>query len=70
MKRTKFFLLLVFFFSIQDISAQDTIGEAAVASQKTSSSNEWQNWVFASSALVAAAVGVVIVSLNSGSTSH
>ena len=48
--------------------AQET-GAAAASSSETASSN-WQNWVFAGSALVTDAAGVVIIAMSSGSTSH
>ena len=69
MKKSIFFLILTFLFSTHPLTAQE-VGEAAVASTETASSNQWKNWVFASSALVAVVIGVVIVSLNPGSTSH
>ena len=65
MKKRVFFLIL----TMQHLSAQD-VGTAAAVSSETSSSNHWQNWVFASSALLSAALGVVVVALNPGSTSH
>jgi hypothetical protein len=42
-------------------------GDASVGSTKAAQSISWQNWVVAGGALIAAAVGVVIVATNSGS---
>lgn len=44
-------------------------GFAAASSADATTSN-WQNWVFAGSALVTAATGVVIISTNTGSFNH
>lgn len=65
----KISLLIIFILSTTaTLSAQET-GTAAASSAETASSN-WQNWVFAGSALVTAAAGVVIIAMSSGSTSH
>ncbi len=55
--------------TMSGLFAQETGAAAADSAEATKSSN-WQNWVFAGSALVSATVGVVIISLNSGTTSH
>jgi hypothetical protein len=41
---------------------------AALASTRAANSSEWQNWVFAGTAAVAFTIGVLIISLNPGST--
>ena len=69
MKKSTILLVLIALLSTQILVAQD-VGAGAVVASQTSSSNNWQNWVFASSALISAAIGIVIVSLNPGSTSH
>ncbi len=51
------------------LTAQET-GAAAASSAEATQSSNWQNWVFAGSALVTATAGVVIISLNTGNTSH
>lgn len=65
----KCLFLFALFVMTSELCAQETGAAAADSAQATQSSN-WQNWVFASSALVTATVGVVIISLNSGTTSH
>ena len=50
------------------MQAQET-GAAAVDYAELTKSH-WQNWVFAGSALVTAAIGVVIVSTNTGNFGH
>lgn len=69
MKKQMILLFSILLFSTQTLIAQD-VGEGATAAVQTSSSNNWQSWVFATSALICAAIGVVVVSLNPGSTSH
>lgn len=69
MKHRALFLTLALFTITQHLNAQD-VGTAATVSSETSSSNKWQNWVFASTALISATIGVVVVALNPGSTSH
>ncbi len=47
------------------------VAEASTASTQAAtaqSENHWQNWVFAASALVTVTVGVLIISLNKGTT--
>jgi hypothetical protein len=54
-------------------SAEETrseTGAAAAASAESTLKNNWQNWVFAGSALLTVTAGVVIISLNAGTTSH
>jgi hypothetical protein len=69
MKKTIILTLITLLLSSQNLSAQD-LGAASAESLQTGSSNQWKGWVFASTALVSAAIGVVVVSLNPGSTSH
>ena len=45
-------------------------GDGSVGSAQAAQSSNWQNWAVAGGALVAAAIGVVIVATNSGSPSH
>jgi hypothetical protein len=63
------FLIIFSISSMTGLSAQEIEGIAAAEAAETSSSN-WQNWVFAGSALISAAVGVVIVSTNTGTFGH
>lgn len=42
---------------------------AASSTQATKDMANWQNWIFAAGALVAAAVGVIVVATNTGSGS-
>lgn len=67
MKRIVFLFVLIF--SIHPLSAQET-GTASATAAEASKSSNWQNWAFASSALVTATLGVVIISLSSGTNSH
>lgn len=67
MKKISFLTIFVMF-ATPALFAQET-GAAAVDSAEVASSN-WQNWVFAGSALVTAAIGVVIISTNTGSFGH
>ncbi len=65
----KCLLALAIYSTTSGLIAQET-GAAAGDSIQAAQSSNWQNWVFAGSALVTATVGVVIISLNSGTTSH
>lgn len=62
------FLTIFFLCSVSGLWAQET-GAAAASSAQATTGN-WQNWVFAGSALVTAVVGVVIISTNTGSFGH
>ncbi len=62
------FLTIFFLLANLALSAQET-GAAAESGAQATTSN-WQNWVFAGSALVTATVGVVIIATNSGSFGH
>jgi len=62
------FLTIFFLFSIPGLWSQETGAGAASSAQATT--GNWQNWVFAGSALVTAAVGVVIISTNTGTFGH
>ncbi|MDP1608493.1 MAG: hypothetical protein Q8L98_04160 [Chlamydiales bacterium] len=44
-------------------------GEASIQSTQAAQSSTWQNWAVAGGALVAAAIGVLLVATNSGSAS-
>lgn len=61
--------LWIALFSGLSLSAQET-GEAAVNSASIASSNNWQNWAFAGTAIVTASVGVFLVTLDSGANAH
>ncbi|MBI5272863.1 MAG: hypothetical protein HY861_02645 [Chlamydiia bacterium] len=69
MQRIAFLFILSILASTPKLYAEET-GAAAANSAQESTSDHWQNWVFAGSALITAAIGVVIVSLNSGTFSH
>ncbi len=70
----KMILCCALLLSVSSLSAQDTAVEESDTSTtdmaSESRSSTWQNWVFASSALVTAVIGVVIISLNTGTTSN
>ncbi len=66
MKTLITFLLLFTLVSTSPIHAQ-VEGAATVNTSNLGKDNEWQNWIFAISAMVTAAVGVLVVSLNQGS---
>lgn len=66
MKTLTTLLTLIALLSGSGLHAQT--GSAAASSRNVAKGNTWQNWVFAGSALVTAAVGVFVVSMNSGST--
>jgi hypothetical protein len=65
----RFFFLLTLISMTFKVYGEDT-GSAAAISAETAQESNWKNWVFAASALVTAAIGVVIISLNTGNTSH
>jgi hypothetical protein len=65
-----FFFTVFLFFSMSRLYAEETGEGAAAASASASSRSNWQNWVFAGSALVTVVVGVVIVSTNTGTFGH
>lgn len=45
-------------------------GSAAAAATRTAKSNALQNWIFAAGAIVAAVIGIVIVSFSEGAPAH
>jgi len=51
------------------LSAQST-GEGATASAKAAKDYTMQNWIFAGGAAIAAAIGITIVMLSQGASSH
>lgn len=51
------------------LQAQATGGGAA-SSTTTAKGNNWQNWAFAGSAIVTAAIGVFVVTMNNGQSSQ
>lgn len=51
------------------LQAQATGGGAANSSS-TAQGNNWQNWAFAGSAIVTAAIGVFVVTMNNGQSSQ
>jgi hypothetical protein len=48
-------------------TGRDSSGTAAIRSSNNARTSSLQNWIFAGSALVVAAIGVAIVSMNTGS---
>jgi hypothetical protein len=65
----KFLLLLSSCLIVSGLCSEET-GFAAATSVEATENSNWQNWVFAASVLVTVTVGVVIVSLNSGTNSR
>lgn len=55
---------------MDEMDANQTVGYAAASSAEAPKKSDWQNWVFAGSALLTVAAGVVIISLNSGTNKH
>ncbi len=45
-------------------------GGGAASSSTTAKGNNWQNWAFAGSAIVTAAIGVFVVTMNNGQSSQ
>ena len=45
-------------------------GSSAAQSSRAANSSNWQNWIFAGTALAIAAIGAIVVSLNSGEEAH
>ncbi|HSX38816.1 MAG TPA: hypothetical protein VLE95_08355 [Chlamydiales bacterium] len=68
--RTASFLMFALFPMASNLNAQETGTAASMSAEMAQDDSNWQNWVFASSALVTATIGVIIISLNSGTTSH
>ncbi len=57
--------------SVPAATAPDTTGSSAAQSTQTAGSNaNWHNWVFAGTGLAIAAVGAIIISLDSGESAH
>jgi phosphotransferase system glucose/maltose/N-acetylglucosamine-specific IIC component len=48
---------------------QEENATAAAQSSHTARQTSWQNWVFAGGALLAAAIGVAVVAINTGTDS-
>ena len=59
-------LLLAMLLTMMNLQAQTT-GEAAVATTKTATSTNSQNWTFAAIALVTAAGAIFVISMDNGS---
>lgn len=49
---------------------QAQTGGGAASSSTTAKGNNWQNWAFAGSAIVTAAIGVFVVTMNNGQSSQ
>lgn len=64
----KFALILILLVSGPKLHAQE--GEAALESTKIIKESQWQNWVFAATAIVTAATAVYLVSLDNGRKAH
>ena len=56
--------------SAPETESNQEVGYAAASSAEAPQRRDWQNWVFAGSALLTVAAGVVIISLNSGTNNH
>jgi hypothetical protein len=56
--------------TLAEEGAHPQLGAASESSAEASRRAVWQNWVFAGSALATVTAGVVIISLNSGNSSH
>ena len=65
MKKLVVSLLLI----AASLPAQET-GSAASSAASTGGGSEWENWTFAASALVTAAVGIFVVSTQDAASSH
>lgn len=50
-----------------DYSSKSQPSERAIYSGQTARATNWQNWVFAGGALIAAAIGCALVAINTGS---
>lgn len=50
--------------------AEENTGVAATSATDVAKTSSWQNWVFAIGAIVAAAVGIIIVAFSQGSSAH
>jgi hypothetical protein len=46
------------------------VGTGAMQSSQTGRTKNWQNWVFAGTALVTVAMGITFIVLNQGSHAH
>jgi hypothetical protein len=53
----------------ESITKNSAIGTGAAKSSQTGRTTSWQNWVFGGTALVLAAIGIVVVTINSGADS-
>jgi hypothetical protein len=65
MKKITTYLTMIALLSGASLSAQQT-GAGASSSSYTGLNNNWQNWVFAGSALLTASVAVFVVSMGNG----
>jgi hypothetical protein len=61
-------LALLSMISTPSLSAAE-LGEGSSGAAKAAQSSNWQNWAVAGGAIVAAAIGVIIVATNNGSLS-
>lgn len=69
MKNLTALLTMTTLLSTGVLQAQTT-GETAVATAQTATSNQWQNWTFAATALITATAGIIAVSLDNGTAAH
>lgn len=58
-------ILLILF--VQTLQAQT--GDAAISSVDASSDN-WKNWTFATVSAITAAAGILVVSIDNGTSAH
>ncbi len=68
MKNLTALLTMTTLLSTGVLQAQTT-GETAVATAQTATSNQWQNWTFAASAMATAAGAIFVVSMHNGNAS-
>lgn len=64
MKKTALFLVALVL--AKPLTAQEAVGAAAA---EASQSSDWQSWTFASTALVTAALGITLISMDTGTSS-
>lgn len=65
MKKFIVYIVILSILTGNQLQAQQT-GDAAANSSRAVKENNWQNWVFASSAIAAAAGAVFVVTMENG----
>lgn len=70
--KKRIILLALFASSYCNLQAQETqttTGVGAASASSVAQANNWENWVFAGSAMITAAAGIFVITMGNGKSS-